>query len=166
MSRFHFYYLSLILLLAFTNYIVRCPKWEYYLRRLSMNVPVRDSLTIFFSGLTMCITPGKVGELLKSYLLKKSKGTPISYSIPVVIMERVTDLISILLLMFLGILSFKYGWKTFILGCGFIIICLLFLNSKRGLQILFKLPRLSKSSISLKASQERGFAVYRFSMFY
>jgi len=155
MSRFHLYYLPLILLLAFTNYILRYLRWEYYLRRLNINIPVRDSLTIFFSGLTMCITPGKVGELLKSHLLKKSKGTPMSYSLPVFIMERVTDLISILLLVFLGILSFMYGWKIFILGCGLIIVCLLFLNSKRGLKILLKLPWLSKFSVSLEASQER-----------
>lgn len=155
MSRFRLYYLPLVLSLAFANYVLRYFRWEYYLRKLNIRIPARESLTIFFSGLTMAITPGKVGELLKSYLLKKGGGTPISHSIPVVVMERITDIISILLLALLGILRFRYGWKVFILGCGFLIICLLLLNSKRGLQILLKLPWLSKFTASLQASQER-----------
>src|SRR5262249_30736530 len=58
---------------------------------------------LFTSGMVMAVTPGKVGEVLKSYLLKRINGTPISASAPIVLAERLTDGLSMLLLMGLGL---------------------------------------------------------------
>jgi uncharacterized protein (TIRG00374 family) len=49
------------------------------------------------------VTPGKIGEVLKSYLLKRINGTPISASAPIVVVERLTDGLAMLLLMALGL---------------------------------------------------------------
>src|SRR5690348_9488422 len=63
--------LPAILGLTLLNYGLRFVKWDYYLRCLDLRVPRLVSLKIFMAGLSMAITPGKVGELLKSYLLKR-----------------------------------------------------------------------------------------------
>ena len=60
--------------LAAFNYFLRYLKWELYLRRLGIRVPFVDSITIFLSGFSLTVTPGKVGEVLKSYLLRESHG--------------------------------------------------------------------------------------------
>ena len=76
----HFRWVYLPLILGFTlfNYFFRFVKWQYYLRRLRIVVDWRKSMLIFLSGLSMAITPGKVGELLKSYLLRRVTGATIS----------------------------------------------------------------------------------------
>jgi uncharacterized protein (TIRG00374 family) len=51
----------------------------------------------------MAVTPGKVGEVLKSYQLKQINGTPISASAPIVFAERITDGLAMLLLMGFGL---------------------------------------------------------------
>jgi uncharacterized protein (TIRG00374 family) len=53
--------------------------------------------------MVMAVTPGKVGEVLKSYLLKRINGTSISASAPIVLAERVTDGLAMLLLMGFGL---------------------------------------------------------------
>ena len=73
------------------NYLVRFWRWQVYLRRLSIDVPTNRSFWIYFAGQTMTLSPGKVGEVLKSLLLKRSFGTPISRSAPIVLVERITD---------------------------------------------------------------------------
>ena len=91
------------LALASLNYAIRFVRWEHYLGRLGLRVPRGRSLGIFLAGFSLTVTPGKVGEVLKSYLLRESDGVPMARSAPIVLAERVTDLIGCLLLMLLGI---------------------------------------------------------------
>jgi len=60
----------------------------------------------------MAITPGKVGELLKSYFLKRSLGTPISRSSPIIVAERLTDGIAMLGLAATGLVLYRFGWEV------------------------------------------------------
>ena len=55
------------------------------------------------SGLAMSVTPAKAGELLKCYLVRDRAGIPVAMSAPVVVMERLTDVISLVLLALLGL---------------------------------------------------------------
>ena len=108
---FRWQYLPLILGLTLFNYICRFFKWQYYLKRLEVSLPWAKSLLIFISGLSMAITPGKVGELLKSYLLKRSTGAPISHTSPVIVAERLSDGIAMLLLATTGLVLYRFGWE-------------------------------------------------------
>lgn len=103
--------LPAILGLTLLNYVLRFIKWEYYLRCLRLGVPRLVSLKIFVAGLSMAITPGKVGELLKSYLIKRYNGTPISRTAPVIMAERLTDGLAMLLLAAGGLALYGIGWQ-------------------------------------------------------
>jgi uncharacterized protein (TIRG00374 family) len=108
-KNFDFWYLPLILMLAPLNYFFRYIKWNYYLRLLKIKINNSDNVRIFTAGLGMTVTPGKVGEFLKAYLIKEINGTPASVTCPLVLVERVTDGISMILLASVGALRFKYG---------------------------------------------------------
>jgi uncharacterized membrane protein YbhN (UPF0104 family) len=101
----------LILLVTCGNYLLRFVKWEYYLRAIGVRGLARlDSFLIFFSGLGMVVTPGKVGEWLKSYLLRELHGTPFTRSAPILLAERMTDSLALLILGGAGVLL--YGNNT------------------------------------------------------
>jgi uncharacterized protein (TIRG00374 family) len=121
LSEFNWALLPLILALTGVNYLLRFVKWEYYLRLIGVQgLPKRDSFLIFFSGLGMVITPGKVGEWLKSYLLREVHGTPFARSAPILIAERLTDSIALLIICGVGIFVFGNLWQAFVavaLGC-------------------------------------------------
>jgi glycosyltransferase 2 family protein len=89
--------------LATINYLLRFLKWELYLRRLGVRIPIRDSFAIFLSGFSLTVTPGKVGEVLKSYLLRAAHGVPMARTAPIVLAERLTDLIALALLALVGV---------------------------------------------------------------
>ncbi|HEY0191770.1 MAG TPA: lysylphosphatidylglycerol synthase domain-containing protein, partial [Kofleriaceae bacterium] len=52
--------------LALANYVIRFARWQLYLRRQDVHVPRSDSALVFGAGLSLAITPGKIGELVKS----------------------------------------------------------------------------------------------------
>lgn len=96
--------------LAALNYGLRFLKWQFYLARLQIHgVPLRESLVIFLSGFAMSITPAKAGEVFKSALLLSARGVPIARSAPIVVADRLTDLISLILIVGLGGLRFAGG---------------------------------------------------------
>ena len=84
--------------LALANYLLRFLRWAFYLKVLAIESPVVISALVFLSGLAMSITPGKAGELVKCYLLNSKTGVPVSRSAPVVVMERLADVISVIIL--------------------------------------------------------------------
>ncbi len=106
-----------ILLVTSGNYLLRFVKWEYYLRQVGVTGLRRvDSFLIYFSGLGMTVTPGKVGEWLKSYLLKEMHGTPISKSAPILLAERLTDSLALLIIAGTGVIVFGHNtWPVVLL---------------------------------------------------
>jgi uncharacterized protein (TIRG00374 family) len=111
LAHFRWSYLPLILGLTLCNYLGRFGKWQYYLKLLKIKLPWTTSLLIFLSGLSMAITPGKLGELLKSYLLKYTTDAPISRTSPIIVSERLTDGIAMVLLASTGLVLFRFGWE-------------------------------------------------------
>lgn len=156
--RFPWSYFLLALLLACLNYLVRFVKWHYYLGQLQIKLDKSDSLVIFLAGLIMSVTPGKLGEVLKSYLLKSQNGTPISRSAPIVLAERLTDFCSLLILISLGVFTLQYGTSVFIV---ILVLMLLFLGMaswKRfalaAIDFTQKLPFLRRHTAKLHTAYE------------
>ncbi len=102
-----------ILGLTLVNYLLRFVKWHFYLHVIGAgDTPVSDSFLMFFSGLSMVVTPGKLGEWLKSYLLKESRGIPFGRSAPIIVAERLTDAVAMLCLASGGFLMTQSGWQV------------------------------------------------------
>jgi uncharacterized protein (TIRG00374 family) len=96
--------------LAFGNYCLRFLKWEFYLASLDIRgIPKWDSFLTFLSGFVLTVTPGKVGEVFKSLVLFETHGVAIARTAPIVVAERVTDLIGIIVLIVIGSLGFSGG---------------------------------------------------------
>ncbi len=113
LSRFDWKLLPLVLGLTLLNYCLRWVKWGYYLRVLGIG-PARpvESVLVFFSGLGMTMTPGKAGEWLKSVLLRQLYRTPVSHSAPIIIAERLSDGLAMLLLASVGAIAFRLGLEV------------------------------------------------------
>jgi glycosyltransferase 2 family protein len=119
---FNWVFLPLALLLASLNYGLRFWRWQVYLSRLDIHMSWRESLVVFLAGLILSVTPGKAGELLKSYFIKERLKVPISQSIPAVICERLTDLIALVFLSLAGVYTFEFG-LTPLLIAGTVMLC-------------------------------------------
>jgi glycosyltransferase 2 family protein len=101
---------------ATANYVIRWLRWHLYLHRLQLSVPVGESFTVFVAGFAMTVTPAKMGEILKSILLKNSRDIPVATTAPIVVAERVTDLGGLVLLAAIGCLVFEAGIAMAVVG--------------------------------------------------
>ena len=126
--------------LAFGNYVLRYFKWEFYLARLEIRgVKKVDSFLTFLSGFVLTVTPGKVGEVFKSLILFETYGVPITKTAPIIVAERATDVIGIVVLIVFGA-GFGFGGGLVWAGVGAaLVVALLVIVANRSLAIAPKL---------------------------
>jgi len=164
-ENFNWLYYPLLLILAFLNYIFRFFKWQYYLYVLDIKLKLSRSFLIFLSAFVMSVTPGKLGEVLKSFMLKEENETPISKSAPIVLAERLTDFISIIMLCLIGAFVFEYGREfIIIIGVLFVLMCVIISIRKLSLKIIFvlgKVKLLKKHTEKLLTAYESIYKLIR-----
>ena len=99
--------LPIIIGLTLLNYGLRFVKWHWYLGVVGVkNLHWFDSLLIFLAGFSMTLTPGKAGEFLKAFLVRQRVGTPAATTSPIILAERMTDGLALMLLAATGLFLF------------------------------------------------------------
>jgi len=145
LSNFSLWLLPVILFLSFVNYTVRFYKWDYYLKLIKVKLNKIDSFYIFMSGMVMSVTPGKLGEFLKAFLVKEKTGIPMSKTSPVIIVERLTDSIAFIIISLVGAYIFSYGMVISLIITAVLIVLIILLTSpKLFIYVLHYLERSSK----------------------
>ncbi|MBI4787062.1 MAG: flippase-like domain-containing protein [Chloroflexi bacterium] len=132
-------WLPLILAAVLVNYLLRFVRWHYYLRVVGIsNVPAFPSLLIFLSGFSLTMVPGKLGELLKSVLLKSRYGTSISYSASIVAAERLSDTLGMVLLVALGAIVYPLGLPALAIVVAGMLVVIVLMQSRALAEHLLK----------------------------
>jgi uncharacterized protein (TIRG00374 family) len=145
---------ALACLLAACNYLIRFGRWQLYLRVLGLKVAARDSLMVFLAGFSLTVTPGKLGEAVKAFLLRATHGYPVARTAPIVIAERVTDLLALLLLALVGVFQFDVDRRFLVAGAvvvlGGVLVVSIDPLAELALAIAARLPGLRKFAPKLR----------------
>ncbi len=105
LSSIPWWVVPIMLGLSFLNYLIRYVKWQYFLHRIDVRIPHKESFCVFLAGFTLTVSPGKIGEAIKGYFCNELRGTPIAKIMPVVVSERVTDLLAMVILAIIGLVG-------------------------------------------------------------
>jgi uncharacterized protein (TIRG00374 family) len=163
--KFNLLLLPVLLLLSFLNYFARFIKWDYYLSVVNVKMKKLDSLSTFMSGLIMSVTPAKLGEVLKSVLVKEITGEPISKTAPIIFAERITDFLSLLLITIVGAYVFDYGGNiTLIVAAFFVILIIIISNKKIALPIINfseRIPLIKKYIHNIHSAYESSYRLLK-----
>ena len=159
-SQFEFSYLPIILAFIFLGIIIRGTRQQLLYKQIEVFISFKTGILLYISGLSMIVTPGGAGELIKSYYLKKNFGYPLAKTFPVVIMERLLDLAGIGgVLLIVGLLLDNYNIILLMLLL-LSIVSLIFVSGKKEklfnflLSILEKIPILKKQATSFSESYQ------------
>ncbi len=139
-SSFYMGYIPILLILAFTNYLLRALKWHYFFKVLILDISFKENLWVFLSGLLMAVTPGKFGEIWKSWLIRDLRGYDLHRTVPIVFMDRITDVVAMLTLASFGVFVFRVSILSFSLVVAMLLCMLMVLRSKT---IMLKIFRIS-----------------------
>jgi len=156
--------------LSSVNYLLRFLKWELCLGWLDIRSEAKSlgrwrSLVIYLAGLSMSITPGKLGEVLRSLLLRASDGVPVSRTAPVVVADRLTDLVALVVLSLAGVAEYPEYLPVVIATMLLVVAGVVVLGSPRILHrviaLIAKVPGLRRIGDRAEALVESSEALLR-----
>lgn len=99
--------LALSVVLTLSMYFVRAQRWQYLLEPLGHTRFWVAFRTTVIGFMALLLLPGRVGEVLRPYLLAKQEGLPPTAAFATIIVERFLDLAAVLILLALYLLAFS-----------------------------------------------------------
>ncbi|HEU4492666.1 MAG TPA: lysylphosphatidylglycerol synthase transmembrane domain-containing protein [Rubrobacteraceae bacterium] len=148
LENFNLALVPLILGLVLLSYAGRFVRWLYYLKILKVSVPLSTNAAIFASGLSMTISPGKLGEVLKCVFVRQASGAAVARTAPAVFAERATDGTGMVAWGFLGAFALGLAPSTMVVFLAVAVLGIAVLRSKRlsllAERMLLKLPLLKR----------------------
>lgn len=94
---------AVLLALSLGNYGLRALRWHLYCRVLSIPVTFVQTLRHYVGGFAMTVTPGRVGELVRSRWLYQELGVKLERSAPLILVDRAADLAAVGVLIALSV---------------------------------------------------------------
>lgn len=154
-----------VFILSAGNYWIRVIRFNW-LSKLVAKTKINQETNsmIFFSGLSMNLTPARVGEVVKAYYQQKFFKESFARMAPIPVMERLADGISMLVLMSFGVLYLRFGMQAFGLLSVLIMGIVICLHQKKLLKVFFYLGSKIKFIQKIAVSLERALdSFYRLS---
>ncbi|MCO4760864.1 MAG: flippase-like domain-containing protein [Myxococcales bacterium] len=100
--------------LSTANYGLRALRFRSYMAALGTRLGLTESFLVFVAGFVLTVTPGKMGEVLKAWLLNKRRGVPVTQTATAVVAERVTDVIGLLIIASFGVVHYGAHLSLFV----------------------------------------------------
>ncbi len=127
--------------MASVGYLVRVGRWLLLARIARLQVPGIGLATVYFGGFLMNLTPARLGELWRSWILWLGWGVKYRRSLPLLICDRLLDLFALLLFAGMG-LGLGFGFDlpaTLCLICAGALLPLVLLPgwSRRAIKIIW-----------------------------
>ena len=163
-----YWYLLPAILIVFFSHFLRAFRWRYLLDPVKrVDTPRLFSALVIGYGANM-VMPAHLGEFLRAYVLSEKRKIPMGAVFATIVMERIIDVFSLLVLMFLAILIHpfpewvvKSGYIMFAAALFLFVLLVLLKRSPEGtdtlLHILLK-PVPERIGSRIKRSTERFFS--------
>ena len=143
-------YLIPILSLVTVSWIPLILMWHLLLKKNGINIPFRKNIVIWLSGSALSLTPGQIGELIKSQLIKTLYDIPRTKTAPVVLVEKFYSLTGAIIAGIIGIIILGMDFNLVLFSIAILSIIFLLIYYRPVLQ--YGLKRITKFKFFSKYS--------------
>ena len=138
------FYIPLILGFHFLAMGIRSIRQKVFFDSLNIKLSTKQNIKLYFAGMSLIVTPGGSGELIKNRILKEKFGHSYTKTIPVLLAEKYHNMLSVIPILFFFLL-FKESYEiltiTSIIAVILFCIFLIVKNQKLCLNTMSKIPR-------------------------
>ena len=173
LAKANIFYVSLGFCLWFFGLVIRTERWRYLLSKAKIKLGFWQTAKVYIQGMFLSnVTPAKVGDPLRSVLLKASSKKSISSSLPSVFVERIFDVVITVLFSLLG-LFFFYSLSLWLAGAVavytavFGVAVYVLISERRTrkffgkLSFLFRFAKLEKKIENFSRNLHKAFMKYK-----
>lgn len=164
-------YLLFVFGLMTLQFIFLGIKYHRLLKKLNISISLKYSILIFISGLTLIATPGGIGTAIKSQILKKKFDQPFAKTLPVIFIERLTELLAILIILTLFLIWNQMYESIIVVIVGYCFIITMYVMSSNSnlfvffKKLLLKIKKIKKLVNSFDESRDSFSKLFEFKTF-
>lgn len=138
-----------LLALSFCNYLFRSIRWKIFTKQAGISLSLTDACLNYISGFAFTTTPGKLGEGLRLWFIRKRYDVSFQRLLPLFVIDKFSDLHGMLILCLLSIsVAVDYYWLMALLLLLTLALTFLMLRPKYLLKLLdFLAVRMSKTKV-------------------
>ena len=136
-SNFKINYLPLILFFVSISWIPLIIKWHFLLKNSEVDISLTKSIAVWFAGVVFEITPGHIGVLMKSQILKTSSNISRTKTVPIILVEKVYELIGAILASVIGIIILGMEFYLIIIAISVLAVIFFFMYHRPASELLF-----------------------------
>ena len=103
---FKYEYVPIILVFVVISWIPLYFRWRLLCKNLGLKISFRIDFLVYVAGFALSITPAKVGELLRTQILREKSGIQRTQTTPLIFIEKFYDLLGAVIASSIGILYF------------------------------------------------------------
>lgn len=133
LTSMNYFYLLIAVVLWSSGNVVRIIRWHIFLKEIDDKVPFKSNIKYYLAGFALVLSPGRVGEVVRSPYLKRDYGIPISKTASIVFVERFYDLLGITVLLSIGLLFIEFEKSIILIPLTIIALAILIFKNKRFL---------------------------------
>ncbi|MGE0423148.1 MAG: YbhN family protein [Reyranellaceae bacterium] len=89
--------------LSLVNYALRALRWHLYTRGLGLGVSLPRDVLYYVAGFSMTVTPGKIGEALRLWLLRRGHGHGYERTLALIAADRIADALALVIIALVAI---------------------------------------------------------------
>ena len=138
------FYIPLILGFHFLAMGIRSIRQKVFFDSVNIKLSTKQNIKLYFAGMSLMVTPGGSGELIKNRILKEKFGHSYTKTIPVLLAEKYHNMLSVIPILFFFLL-FKESYEILIITSiiAVILFCIFLIvkNQKLCLNTMSKIPR-------------------------
>jgi len=136
-------YFIFAIILWVASELVRIFRWHLFLKEIEDKVPFKANVFYYLSGFAFSLSPGRIGEVIRSPYLKRDYGIPISKTAPIVFVERFYDLLGMILVLSVGLIFIEFEKIVLLIPLTLVfLIIVVFKNKKLLFGVLGKLAKI------------------------
>ena len=134
-----FSYLLLAIILWVSGSLIRTVRWHYLLSEFDNRIPFKKNFKYYLAGFSFVISPGRMGEIIRSPYIKRDYGISISKTSSIVFLERFYDLLGLTLILCIGLIMVEFTMTVLLVPAIVIILAVLVLKNKNKMLKMLKL---------------------------
>jgi len=146
----NYLFLLIVLPIEVFSFFIRSIRQKILLDEIGIKIPLITNFKIYVAGLSMTVTPGGFGSIIKSHFLKKFFNYSNSKTFPLVLVERFHDFLAVTTIIIIS-LFFSYLWQSFVLAMmSSVLLILVYLLARKNFLLIKFLSKIKKIKLIAK----------------
>lgn len=138
----YFYFLISIALWVSGN-VFRIIRWHLFLKEIEDKVPFKENVLYYLAGFAFLLSPGRLGEIIRSPYIKRDYGISIPKTASIVFVERFYELLGIVIVLSVGLVFIEFQRTILLVPLAIMVVAIVvFKNKKLLFNLLNKISKI------------------------